>query len=216
MYNLLCLPLPKFYKCCIMITNIQSLICEINPRGKLTTNVLFYEKKYKLDCCSNAISPTDLVYFLCFSSTSYFYLFFLPECYSSNKILHLRRLWFSGRFERWCFFPFRRTVLVWLLSRALGTPSCSGLTALSQRTTWCWPSSRGSWRSPTTSGRRTSWSPTRNGGWTTVSITWWGLRGWDPTPPCRWTTTRRSAALLMVREREPGLARPPQHDKYEH
>ena len=88
-----------------MITNIKS---EINPRGKLTT--FFYEKKYNLDCCSNAISPTDLVYFLCFSSTSllsphlfYLYLFLLPECSGSNKILHLRRLWFSVRFER-CFF----------------------------------------------------------------------------------------------------------------
>ena len=73
------IPLPEFCKFCIMITNIQSLICEINPRGKLTTNVLFYEKKYNLDWCSNAISPTDLVYFLCFSSSSYFYLFCCPN-----------------------------------------------------------------------------------------------------------------------------------------
>ena len=90
-----------------MITNIQSLICEINPRGKLTTNVLFYEKKYNLDCWSNAISQTDPVYFSSTSPhlTSYFYLFLLPNCSGSNKILHLRRLWFSVRFERWFFLP---------------------------------------------------------------------------------------------------------------
>ena len=153
-YNLLCLPLPKFYKCCIMITNIQSLICEINPRGKLTTNVLFYEKKYNLDCCSNAISTTDLVYFLCFSSTSYFYLFLLPECYGSDKFSIWEDFDFPSDLKDDVFFSSRRTVSVWLLLRALGTRSCSGLTALSQRTTWCWRSSKESWQSPTTSAPR--------------------------------------------------------------
>ena len=52
----------------IMITNIQSLICEINPRGKLTQNVLFYIKKnIKLkNPLGAASSPIDLPVFTVF------------------------------------------------------------------------------------------------------------------------------------------------------
>ena len=115
------------------------------------------------------------------------------------------------------FFSFRRTVSVWLLLRAPGTRSCSGLTALSQRTTSCWRSLKESWQSPTTSGLRTLWSPTGKEDWMMGCITWWGLRGLGPTPPSRLTTIRRLPALQMVREEpvRPCKARP-RHDKYEH